>query len=48
MIYLNDNYAIRLYKDAFVEGSWEECKALLTEKCNLKKSNNAGEPPTLG
>ena len=48
MIYLNDNYAIRLYKDAFVEGSWEACKALLTEKCNLKKSNNAGEPPTLG
>ncbi len=37
MIYLNDNYAIRLYKDAFVEGSWEECKALLAEKCNLKK-----------
>ena len=26
-IYLHDNIMIRLYKDAFVEGSWEECKA---------------------
>ena len=25
-IFLNHNTAIRLYKDAFVEGSWEECK----------------------
>ncbi len=26
MIFMNDNLALRLYKDAFVEGSWEECK----------------------
>lgn len=26
MIFLNNNLAIRLYKDAFIEGSWEECK----------------------
>ena len=26
IIFLNHNTAIRLYKDAFVEGSWEECK----------------------
>ncbi len=25
-IYFNHNMALRLYKDAFVEGSWEECK----------------------
>ncbi|MBQ9796439.1 MAG: hypothetical protein IJW50_01840 [Clostridia bacterium] len=26
MIFMNNNIALRLYKDAFVEGSWEECK----------------------
>ena len=26
MLFMNDNLALRLYKDAFVEGSWEECK----------------------
>ena len=26
MIFMNNNMALRLYKDAFVEGSWEECK----------------------
>lgn len=26
MIFMNNNLALRLYKDAFVEGSWEECK----------------------
>ena len=26
MIFLNHNMALRIYKDAFVEGSWEECK----------------------
>ena len=26
MIFMNDNMALRLYKDAFVGGSWEECK----------------------
>lgn len=25
-IFMNNNMALRLYKDAFVEGSWEECK----------------------
>ncbi len=32
MIFMNDNMAIRLYKDAFVEGSWEECKAMIDAK----------------
>ena len=26
IIYFNDNLSTRLYKDAFVEGTWEECK----------------------
>ena len=26
VIFMNNNMALRLYKDAFVEGSWEECK----------------------
>ncbi len=30
MIFMNNNLALRLYKDAFVEGSWEECKKKLT------------------
>ncbi|MBE6662212.1 MAG: YcxB family protein [Ruminococcaceae bacterium] len=25
MIYLNHNMALRIYKDAFVEGTWEAC-----------------------
>ena len=29
MIFMNDNMAWRLYKDAFVEGSWEECKNII-------------------
>ncbi len=32
MILLNNNMALRLYKDAFVLGSWEECKKMLLEK----------------
>jgi hypothetical protein len=32
MILLNNNMALRLYKDAFVLGSWEECKKLILEK----------------
>ncbi len=32
MISFNTNFAIRLYKDAFVEGTWEECKELLISK----------------
>lgn len=27
MIFFNNNLAVRLYTDAFVEGSWEACKA---------------------
>ena len=27
IIYFNDNLSARLYKDAFVEGTWEECLA---------------------
>ena len=32
MVFMNNNMALRLYKDAFVEGSWEECKKLILEK----------------
>ena len=32
LILMNDNIAFRLYKDAFVEGSWEECKEFLNSK----------------
>ena len=32
LILFNDNIAFRLYKDAFVEGTWEECKELLNSK----------------
>ena len=32
MIFLNHNMALRLYKDAFVEGSWEDCKKIILEK----------------
>ena len=32
MIFMNNNMALRLYKDAFIEGSWEECKERLLEK----------------
>ncbi|MBR5119496.1 MAG: YcxB family protein [Clostridia bacterium] len=32
LILMNDNIAFRLYKNAFVDGSWEECKELLTSK----------------
>lgn len=35
MIFMNDNMALRLYKDAFVEGSWAECKEFLLSKTNL-------------
>ena len=32
LILFNDNIAFRLYKDAFIDGSWEECKELLNSK----------------
>ncbi len=35
MIFMNNNMALRLYKDAFVEGSWEECKRVILEKTRL-------------
>ena len=35
MIFMNHNLALRLYQDAFVEGSWEECKKIIFEKTNL-------------
>ena len=38
MIFMNNNLALRLYKDAFVEGSWEECKKMLLEKSKQLKS----------
>ena len=28
---MNNNIAIRLYKDAFVEGTWEECKKKIND-----------------
>ena len=31
MIFMNDNLALRLYKDAFVEGSWDECKKKIND-----------------
>ena len=34
MIFMNNNMALRLYKDAFVEGSWQECKERILEKKN--------------
>jgi hypothetical protein len=32
MIWFPNNYALRLYKDAFVEGSWEACKEFISQK----------------
>lgn len=32
MLFFKNNTAIRLYKDAFVEGSWQECRALIRAK----------------
>lgn len=32
LIYVNHGMAIRIYKDAFIEGSWDECKTLLETK----------------
>ena len=33
MIFLTHGLAMRLYKDAFVEGSWDECKEIINSKC---------------
>ena len=35
MIFMNNNMALRLYKDSFVEGSWDECKQMILEKKKL-------------
>lgn len=32
IIFMNDNMTLRLYKDAFTEGSWEECKSMIMKK----------------
>ena len=32
ILFLDNGLAVRIYKDAFVDGSWEECKKLLVEK----------------
>lgn len=32
IIFFNDNIATRIYKDAFTEGSWEECNTLIQSK----------------
>ena len=34
-IMLNDRLLIILYKDAFVSGSWDECRALIEEKTKI-------------
>ncbi len=38
MIFMNNNMALRLYKDSFVEGSWDECKLMILEKKRKKES----------
>lgn len=35
MIFMNNNMALRLYKDSFVEGSWEECKEIILKKKSI-------------
>lgn len=32
IIFMNGNAALRLYKNAFIEGSWEVCKKMILEK----------------
>ena len=32
LLLMNHNMGVRLYKDAFVQGSWEECRAFLAGK----------------
>ena len=36
IIFLKSGFEIRLYKNAFVKGSWEECKKLLSRKSSIK------------
>ena len=35
IVSMNNNMALRLYKDSFVEGSWDECKQMILKKSNL-------------
>lgn len=35
IIFLKSGFEIRLYKNAFVTGSWEECKKLLSRKSSI-------------
>lgn len=37
MLLLDNGMAVRIYKDAFVDCSWEECKKMLEEKMPTKK-----------
>ena len=37
IIMMNNNLALRIYKDAFVEGTWEECKKMILEKKRQKR-----------
>lgn len=32
MLYCNHNISIRLYKDAFIAGTWEECQEMVLQK----------------
>ena len=36
IIFLKSGFEIRLYKKAFVEGSWGECKSLISRKTSVK------------
>ena len=35
IVFLKSGFEIRLYKKAFVEGSWEECKRLISRKAGV-------------
>jgi hypothetical protein len=37
IINMNHGFGIRIYKDAFVEGTWEECKKMILEKKRQKR-----------
>lgn len=41
LILMNHNMALRLYKDAFVEGSWEACKQMILEKKSAKENGES-------
>ena len=43
MIFFHNSLGLRLYKDAFVEGSWEECRELLLSKMEKKDQTKTTE-----